>query len=132
MSAPFGIKKASYTKLNEQDEMLLMSCVEENKAKRRDAWLFDSRCSNHMCGDRIMFNKIDDDFRKLFRLGNNTRINVIAKESVKLHLNGINLTMIEVYYVPKLKNNLLNIGQFQERGLAILIQRGVSTTLTKV
>jgi hypothetical protein len=30
-----------------------------------------------------------------------------------------------VYYVPKLKNNLLSIGQFQEKGLEILIQKWV-------
>jgi len=29
-----------------------------------------------------------------------------------------------VYYVPELKNNLLSIGQLQEKGLTILIQHG--------
>ena len=105
--------------------MLLMSYVEENKAKRRDAWFLDSRCSNHMCGDITKFSKIDDIFRQLVRLGNNIRMNVIGKESVKLHLNGINFMVIERYFVPELKNNLLSIGQFQEKGLTILIQGGV-------
>ena len=31
----------------------------------------------------------------------------------------------EVYYLPELKNNLLSIGQLQEKNLAILIQHGV-------
>lgn len=29
-----------------------------------------------------------------------------------------------VFYVPELKNNLLNIGQLQEKGLAVLFQHG--------
>jgi hypothetical protein len=52
-------------------------------------------------------------------------MNVMGKESVKLYLNEIILTVTEVYYVPELKNNLLSVGQFQEKGLAILMQGGV-------
>ncbi|MCI75354.1 retrovirus-related pol polyprotein, partial [Trifolium medium] len=29
-----------------------MALVEENEAKRNDAWFLDSGCSNHMCGDK--------------------------------------------------------------------------------
>ena len=105
--------------------MLLMSYVEENKAKGRDAWFIDSGCSNHMCGDRTVFSWLDDSFRQLVRLGNNTRMNVMGKGSVKLHLNEITLTVTEVYYVPELKNNLLSVGQFQEKDLEILIKGGV-------
>ena len=105
--------------------MLLMSYVEMKGAKRKDAWFLDSGCSNHMCGDRTMFSEIDDRFRQLVRLGNNTWMNVIGKGRVKLLLNEINYAMSKVYYVPKLKNNLLSIEQLQEKGLAILIQGGV-------
>jgi hypothetical protein len=52
-------------------------------------------------------------------------MNVIRKGSIKLFLNGINHVVHEVYYVIKLKNNLLSTRQLQERGLAILIQGGV-------
>jgi hypothetical protein len=37
-------------------------------------------------------------------------MNVMGKESVKLYLNEIILTMTEVYYVLELKNNLLSVG----------------------
>ncbi|CAL8081981.1 unnamed protein product [Prunus armeniaca] len=42
-------------------------------------------------------------------------MNVVGKGNVKLLLNGVNHVVHEVYYVPKLKNNLLSIGQLQER-----------------
>ena len=102
--------------------MLLMAFVEENKVERRDAWFLDSGSSNHMSGDRTMFSKIDESFRQLVRLGNNTRMNLLGMGSVKLQVKGIKFTVTKVYYVPELKNNLLSIGQFQEKGLAILIQ----------
>ena len=43
---------------------------------------------------------------------------------VKLLLNGINHIIVEVYYVPNLRNNLLSIGQLQERGLDVLFKDG--------
>lgn len=48
----------------------------------------------------------------------------MGKGSVKILLTGINHVIAEVYYVPDLRNNLLSIGQLQERGLDILFKGG--------
>ncbi|KAJ8646671.1 hypothetical protein MRB53_008419 [Persea americana] len=122
---PSGNKETNYAELDEEEEMLLMSYVELYKARREDAWFLDSGCSNHMCGDRTMFNELNENFRHSVKLGNNTKMDVVGKGSVKLLLNGVNLVVAEVYYIPELRNNLLSIGQLQERGLAILIKGGM-------
>ncbi|KAA8527475.1 hypothetical protein F0562_034810 [Nyssa sinensis] len=122
---PSGNKEANYAELDEEEEMLLMSYVELYKARREDAWFLDSGCSNHMCGDRTMFNELDEKFRHSVKLGNNTKMDVMGKGTVKLLLDGVNHVVAEVYYIPELRNNLLSIGQLQERGLAILIKGGV-------
>lgn len=122
---PTWDKEANYANLDEEAEMLLMSYVELNEAKRQDAWFLDSGCSNHMCGDKTMFSEMNESFRHLVKLGNNTRMNVLGKGNVRLHLNGLNHVITEVFYVPELKNNLLSIGQLQEKGLTILIQGGM-------
>ncbi|KAL4568927.1 hypothetical protein LXL04_024548 [Taraxacum kok-saghyz] len=49
-------------------------------------------------------------------------MNVEGKRSLKLSLNGVKYVIQEVYYVPELKNNLLSIGQFQQKGLSFLFQ----------
>ena len=118
-------KEANYAEVDEAEEMLLMSYVELYEAKREDAWLLDSGCSNHMCGDQTMSSQLDEKFWHSIKLGNNTKMNVLGKGSVKLLLNGVNFVFPEVYYVPELNNNLLCIGQLQERGLAILIKEGM-------
>ena len=115
-------KEANYAEKNKEYDMLLMSYVESHETKQIDAWFLDSGCSNHMCGNRGMFTNLDESFVHLVKLGNNSRMNVIRKGSIKQFLNGINHVVHEVYYVPELKNNLLSIGQLQEQGLAILIQ----------
>ena len=58
------------------------------------------------------------------KLGNNSSMTVIGNGNVRLQVNGNTQIITEVFYVPDLKNNLLSIGQLQEKGLAILIQHG--------
>jgi hypothetical protein len=41
-----------------------------------------------------------------------------------MEIDGIMHVITEVFYVPDLKNNLLSIGQLQEKGLAVLMQYG--------
>ena len=117
-------KEANYAKLNNEEEILLMSHVELYDNNRKDAWFLDSSCSNHMCGDKNMFCELNKEFRQLVKLGNNTQMTVLGKGKVKLLLNGLQHIVIDVFYVPELKNNLLSIGQLQEKGLAILIKLG--------
>ena len=58
------------------------------------------------------------------KLGNNTRMNVMGKGSVKVVLSGISHVIAEIYFVLDLRNNLLSVGQLQERGLDILFKGG--------
>lgn len=48
----------------------------------------------------------------------------MGKGNVKLTLNNTPYTIREVYYIPELKNNLLSLGQIQERNVTIVIQKG--------
>ena len=115
-------KHANYAELNETEELLLMAYVEMHDADRSDVWFLDSGCSNHMCGDRSLFFELDEEFQQLVKLGNNMKMSVAGKGSVRLYLDGLKHIIAEVFYVPELKNHLLSIGQLQERGLAILIR----------
>lgn len=117
-------KEANYAELDEENELVLMAYAELHKAKRGDAWFIDSGCSNHMCGDRGMFSSLKIGPKHSVKCGNNTRMEVAGKGIVKLVFNGVKFMVEDVYYVPDLGNNLLSVGQLQEKGLAILIQNG--------
>jgi hypothetical protein len=108
-------KEANYVELNNEEEILLMSYVELYENNREDAWFLDSGCSNHMCGDKAMFCELNEEFRQLVKLGNNTRMTMLGKGKVKLYLDGVHHIVTDVFYVPELKNNLLSIGQLQEK-----------------
>ncbi|TXG53855.1 hypothetical protein EZV62_019111 [Acer yangbiense] len=115
--------KANYEEASE--EMLLMAYVEDVKeVNKEELWFLDSGCSNHMCGKKELFSVFDGGFRESVKLGNNSNMAVMGKGNVQLQVNGIMQVITGVFYVPDLKNNLLSIGQLQEKGLAILIQHG--------
>jgi len=117
-------KNANYAELEEEEELLLMAYVEQNQANRDEVWFLDSGCSNHMTGSKEWFSELEEGFNRTVKLGNDTRMSVVGKGSVKVKVNGVTQVIPEVYYVPELRNNLLSLGQLQERGLAILIRDG--------
>ncbi|KAI5392580.1 hypothetical protein KIW84_077107 [Lathyrus oleraceus] len=77
-----------------------------------------------MTGCKDWFFDLEEGFNRFLKFGNDTRMSVVGKGSVKVQVKGATQVIPEVYYVPELKNNLLSFGQLQERGLAILIRDG--------
>lgn len=41
---------------------------------------------------------------------------------MKIKLQGVCYVLSDVYYVPDLRNNLLSVGQLQEKGLDVLFK----------
>ncbi|XP_020266886.1 uncharacterized protein LOC109842418 [Asparagus officinalis] len=122
---PSWDKEANYAEMGEEEEEILLTAYEEeNGARREDIWFLDSGCSNHMSGDKSMFCDLDESFKHRVKLSNNSRMEVTARGNVRLKIGSFTHVISEVYYVPELRNNLLSIGQLQERGLTILIQNG--------
>jgi len=115
-------KTTNYAELDCEEEMLLMSHVELHNSTKEEVWFLDSGCSNHMSGNKLWFTELDEKFRHSVKLGNNSRMAVMGKGCVKLKVAGAIQRIDEVYYIPELRNNLLSIGQLQEKGLAILIK----------
>jgi hypothetical protein len=106
------------------EEMLLMAYVNIEEVDREELWFLDSGCSNQICGKKEMFTDLDDTFRKSVKLGNNSSLAVLGKGNVRMEVNGIMQVITGVFYVPDLQNNLLSIGQLQEKGLIFVIKQG--------
>lgn len=122
---PSWNKRVNYAELDEEEEMLLMSHVELNNSNQEGVWFLDSGCSNHMSGNKQWFIDFDEQFRHSVKLGDDSRMPVMGKGNIKLEVGGITQVVTDVFFILDLKNNLLSIGQLQEKELAILIQGGV-------
>ena len=118
-------KNAYCVKMHEEEDLLLMAYGQETKPSKEEAWFLDSGCSNHMTGIRDWFIEIDEQFRHSIKLGNGERMLVMGKGSVEFASQGINHVVREVFFIPALKNSLLSLGQFQEKGLVIVMKNKV-------
>lgn len=103
--------------------MLLMSYVEVGNSSKEKVWFLDSGCSNHMCGNKEWFFDLDEKFREFVKLGDNSRMTVMGRGNIKLQIKGMTQVITKVYCIPELKNNLLSIGQLQEKDLTIIMQQ---------
>ena len=77
-----------------------------------------------MCGKKEYFLGLNENFRDSVKLGNNSSMAVMGTDNIRLQVNGTTKIITVVFYAPKLKNNLLSIGQLQEKGLIVRFQHG--------
>lgn len=115
----------NYAEFNEEEEMLLMAQVDSHQNKKEGVWFLDSGCSNHMSGNKEWFMQLDESFRHSVKLGNNSKLEVMGKGNIKLKISGSNHIVSDVFFIPELRNNLLSIGQLQDRNITIVIKHGV-------
>jgi len=114
---PLWEKAANYAELEE--DVLLMAMVDR---KEELVWYLDSGCSNHMCGTKGWFVNLDESFRQQVKLGDDRRMQVEGRGDLRLEIDGIVQVISSVYFVPGLRNNLLSMGQLQQKGLKIVIE----------
>jgi len=97
-----------------------MAQTESDKFSKKQVWFIDSGCSNHMCGCKEWFYDLDENYRTTVKLGDNSRMYVMGKGSINLKIEDGVHTVIDVFYIPELKNHLLSIGQLQDRNLEVV------------
>ncbi|KHN25123.1 Retrovirus-related Pol polyprotein from transposon TNT 1-94, partial [Glycine soja] len=73
-------KEANY--VENDDEMLLMACIDVTKANEEVVWFLDSGRSNHMCGKKEYFSDLDENYKDSVKLGNNSSMAVTGKGNV--------------------------------------------------
>lgn len=72
--------KAHYAEAS--GEMLLMAHVDVKEASKEELWFLDSGCSNHMCGKKELFSRLDESFSTSVKLGDNSSMAVIGKGNI--------------------------------------------------
>ncbi|XP_020262719.1 uncharacterized protein LOC109838709 [Asparagus officinalis] len=104
-------KSANYVEIDDKKAFLLMAHIELNGATRE--------------GNKEWFMDFDESFRHIVKLGNSSRMPMMWRGNVRLEVKGMTQIITDVFFIPDLTNNLLSIGQLQEKGLTILIGEGV-------
>lgn len=92
----------------------------------KETWYLDSGASNHMTGDENCFTKIDFSVNGNVKIGDGTEIGIHGLGSVLFQCkNGEHLALTDVYFIPKIKSNIISLGQFDENGGRVDISGGL-------
>ncbi|MCH80374.1 copia-type polyprotein, partial [Trifolium medium] len=113
---------ANYAEFDDEEETLLMAKTEGRSEAREEVWYLDSGCSNHMIGNKQWLFDFDESFKDSVKLGNDSKMQVEGKGSLKLLINGKTHVITNVYYLPGLRTNLLSIGQLQQKNVTIVFK----------
>ncbi|XP_017416644.1 uncharacterized protein LOC108327457 [Vigna angularis] len=109
---------------NTSDSKVVMLMARTSGDELEEAsWYLDSGCSTHMTGRRDWFVKMKEVLNGKTIFADDRSL--IAKESDRIVLrdeNGREVVIDEVLFVPRLKTNLLSLGQLLHKGFAMKME----------
>ena len=89
-------------------------------------WYLDNGASNHMSGNRSFFIKLDKGVTGKVQFGDNSRIDIKGKGSIRFVLKGGEKRILKnVYYIPGLRSNIMSLGQATEVGCEVRMKNNV-------
>ena len=75
-----------------------------------EVWYLDNGASNHMTGEISKFHKLDEKVTGHTQFGDGSKINIQGKGSILFECqNGDQKLLDEVYYIPRLKINIISL-----------------------
>ena len=91
-----------------------------------ELWYLDTGASNQMTRNREAFSELDTGVVGTVKFGDNSGVDIRCCGTVVFQCKaGEHKALMDVYYIPKLRSNILNIGQLDERDCQVLIDGGV-------
>jgi len=107
---------------SDSEEVLLMATVKEEE-ERRDEWYLNTRCSNHITGNKSWFSELDDSVNRKIRFADNGIVCAAGIGKVLIHRkDGKKACITDVLYVPNMRSNLISIGQLLQKGYTMKVE----------
>lgn len=92
------------------------------------SWYLDLGASNHMTGNPEKFAELDRSVNGKVRFGDGSAVEICGKGSILMQcITGEHRVLSEVYFIPRLKNNIISLGQLEENGCKYTGENGVMT-----
>jgi hypothetical protein len=103
-----------------------------NRGSTGDTWYLDSGASNHMTGDLKKFKDIDTDFSGKVKFGDGSSVDIQGIGSIVFDGNNGNQWLLrDVYFIPKLRANLISLGQLAKNGHMVVLDEDILTITEK-
>ncbi|KAE8676644.1 hypothetical protein F3Y22_tig00111582pilonHSYRG00249 [Hibiscus syriacus] len=113
-------EKANYVEEKTDGKETLLLSRKETDGGQANSWYLDSGASNHMCGRKDMFVELDESVSGNVSFGDDSTITVKGRGNILIRFKyGRHQFILNVYYVPNMKSNILSLGQLVEKGYDI-------------
>ncbi|WVZ57631.1 hypothetical protein U9M48_007992 [Paspalum notatum var. saurae] len=90
------------------------------------AWYLDTGATNHMTGSRAVFSDIDSNVTGSVRFGDGSLVKIEGSGTVLFACkSGEHRELTGVFLIPRLDTNLISVGQLDEDGYDIHVNKGV-------
>jgi hypothetical protein len=91
-----------------------------------EGWYLDTGVANHMTGHDNVFSELDRAVQGTAKFRDGSVANICGKGTVIFFgPHGEHKALTGVYWIPRLKNSIISIGQMDEGGACVLIEGGV-------
>jgi hypothetical protein len=91
-----------------------------------EGWYLDTGTTNHMTGHDNVFSELDRAVQGTIMFRDGSVINICGKGTIIFSgCHGEHKVLTGVYWIPRLKNSIISVGQMDEGGTRVLIEDGV-------
>ena len=112
------------------EDILLQGSQEVNLMK--NVWYLDTGASSHMTSKRSYFHSLDENQQGGIKFDDESSIRYEGKRSIFLnYLDGEEIKLEGVLYVPSLRVNILSLGKLDEDGFTATLEGGVLSIFDK-
>jgi hypothetical protein len=78
-------------------------------------WYLDTGASNHMTRNREAFSELDTGIVSTVKFGDNSGVDIRGRGTIVFQCKaGEHKALTDVYYIPRLRSNIISIGQLDE------------------
>ncbi|XP_016540702.2 uncharacterized protein LOC107841243 [Capsicum annuum] len=96
-------EKSNFTKQKEEETLLMAYHVQEKSHSNK--WYLDFGYSNHMCGNKSLFSDLDESYKDSVKLGNNSSISIMRKDTVKFKESGKKIKILRTDHGGEFNSN---------------------------
>ena len=113
--------------LNEERAVVELGESEDRSSKSSsDVWYLDTGASNHMTGNRAAFSELDQSITGTVKFGDGSVVDIVGRGTILFAArHGRHRALTDAYFIPRLRSNIISLGQLDESGCQVMIEEGI-------
>ncbi|XP_074352568.1 uncharacterized protein LOC141691708 [Apium graveolens] len=97
------------------EERMVPELKASDEGRDSQVWFLENGAGNHMTGQKGKFKDLDENVKGVVRFGDGSSVDIKGKGTVSFKCkNGEEKSLRDVYFIPKLRNNIISLGQMAE------------------